>query len=83
MGRRGSVPDHRQACSQSRSPANIRKALVVQQDDASAKQRSGLREGGRWVAGYIAANTDTKATATTREVAEELVKIRKHKLAME
>lgn len=100
LGRRGSVPDHRQGASSSQSqdngggidnqsrspPADSRKSSVAQQDDVGAKQRSGQREEGRRVAGNIAASTNTNAVTTTkssREVAKELVKIRKHKLAME
>jgi len=93
LGRRGSVPDHRQGASQSqdknggignqsRSPADSRKGSV----DAGAKQRNGQWEEGRKAAGNIAASTNTGATATTksaRGAAKELVKIRKHKLAME
>ena len=93
LGRRGSVPNHRQGASQSqdnnggignqsRGSADIRKSSV----DAGVKQRNGQREEGRKVAGNIAVSTNTGAivvTKSAREFAKELVKIRKHKLAME
>lgn len=91
LGRRGSVPDHRQGTSQdnggisnqSRSPAYSQKSSV----DADAKQRNGQREEERKVAGIIAGNitasTNTSTIKSAREVTKELVKIRRHKLGME
>ena len=90
LGRRGSVPDHRQGASQSqdnnggignqsRNPADSRKSSV----DAGAKQRNEKREEGRKVVGNIAASANTSVIATTKSAREAAKGFRKHKLAME